>query len=207
MELEAKEVQKSIKQLMKREDLPAEEVSRANGVASVLEELKGVQKKVDWFHSCVERKYATAEAMRHGVEKIFNTIKTKYIDEGNLLEEIYKTEDLSSLIQVHNMNQYVGVLEIVIANILRETAASSAVLNNDEGQSGLRGPHRRSISNSISSVNSLTLLDPLISTGNGMKDRFLVVGPNSPHRGKNASLSLAVDPPSSLQKRKATARQ
>jgi hypothetical protein len=67
--------------------------------------------------------------MKQEIEKIFNTVKSKHMDEDAILEDIYRTEDLSSLIKVSSMNHYIGVLELKANQLLRQVSMAKEQRN------------------------------------------------------------------------------
>ena len=96
-----------------------------------LHEVNGKMKHIKHEKRLKER---ILEQLRCGVEKLFNVIKLKYADEDQIMEAIYKTDDLFSLIKTHNLSQYLGVFEVVMIKILRLAQAGKTMLLESDKQ-------------------------------------------------------------------------
>jgi hypothetical protein len=91
--------------------------------------------KTGLIHDKKVEVFDRVELIRFGIEKIFNTIKSKHVDEDLIMEDVYKSDDLSALITMKTMEHYIGVLEIKCKQFVRQVAETQLKIQDKKSPS------------------------------------------------------------------------
>ncbi len=181
-----------------KEIFASENNGKSSVIAQINKSIQSLNEQTAHTHNEYLQKMNYGESVRSGLEKIFNTIKSKHADDDAMMEDLYKTDDLSSVIKIKNMEQYVGVLELKVGQFIRQVAVAQKIR-----EEALRSPANKRRKSAL--LTPQTPASPFAdsafsffdeSFGETVAQHGLKTGPATPTRDKmKAKSSIRIDAP------------